>query len=109
MQQIILIFHILTCLALVALILLQRGKGAEAGAGLGGSGASQTVFGSRGANSFLLKLTGAAAALFFLTSIALNYLSSQEMVKAKGLEGLPLPVTHAIPMDKSLELPENKK
>ena len=75
MQVAILIVHVSIAIALVALILLQQGKGAEAGASFGG-GASQTVFGSRGSGSFLAKLTGLLAAAFFATSLALAYFAS---------------------------------
>lgn len=75
MQVIILLVHVLLAISLIALVLLQQGKGAEAGAAFGGGGASQTVFGSRGSTSFLAKLTGIAAALFFATSLGLGYLA----------------------------------
>lgn len=76
MQVAILMIHVAIAIALVALILLQQGKGAEAGAAFGG-GASQTVFGSRGSGSFLAKLTGILAAAFFATSLTLAYFASQ--------------------------------
>lgn len=77
MQQLILMFHVLIAVALIILVLLQQGKGAEIGASFG-SGASQTLFGSRGSGSFLMKLTGALGALFFLTSLLLGYLTAQQ-------------------------------
>lgn len=77
MQQLILMFHVLIGVAIVVLVLLQQGKGAEMGAAFG-SGASQTLFGSRGSGSFLLKLTGLFAALFFLTSLFLGYLAAHQ-------------------------------
>jgi preprotein translocase subunit SecG len=67
------ILHVLVCLFLIAVVLLQRGKGAEIGAVFGGGGSS-TVFGSRGAGSFLTKLTTAAAIVFMITSLSLAYL-----------------------------------
>ncbi len=67
--------HVLTCLSLIAIVLLQHGKGADLGAAFGG-GASQTVFGSRGAGNFLTKLTTGAAILFMVTSITLSYFQS---------------------------------
>lgn len=76
MQVVILMIHVAIAIALVALILLQQGKGAEAGAAFGG-GASQTVFGSRGSGGFLSKMTAVLAAAFFATSLALAYLASQ--------------------------------
>ena len=66
------VLHVIVCLLLVVIVLLQRGKGAEIGAVFGG-GASSTVFGSRGAGNFLSKLTTGAAAIFMLTSLSLAY------------------------------------
>jgi preprotein translocase subunit SecG len=67
------ILHVLVCLFLIGVVLLQRGKGAEIGAVFGGGGSS-TVFGSRGAGSFLSKLTTGAAIVFMITSLSLAYL-----------------------------------
>lgn len=75
MQQILLIIHIITCIALIALILIQQGKGAEVGASFG-SGASQTVFGAQGSGNFLSHLTGGLAALFFITTLGLGILAT---------------------------------
>ena len=72
----ILVVHIVVCLALIMIILLQTGKGADIGAVFGG-GSSQTVFGSTGATPFLSKLTIAAAVIFMVTSIVLTYFSGQ--------------------------------
>ncbi len=69
--------HVFVCVFLVAVVLLQRGKGAEIGA-VFGSGASSTVFGSRGAGNFLTKLTTGCAIVFMLTSLALSYLSNTD-------------------------------
>lgn len=70
------ISHVLLSVALIVLILIQRGKGAEAGAAFG-AGASGTVFGSAGSGSFLTRLTGVLATLFFATSLSLAYLAGQ--------------------------------
>ena len=67
------ILHVIVCIFLIAVVLLQRGKGAEIGAVFGGGGSS-TVFGSRGAGNFLSKLTTAAAIVFMITSLSLAYL-----------------------------------
>jgi preprotein translocase subunit SecG len=72
----ILTVHILLALMIIALVLLQRGKGAEAGAGFG-SGASGTVFGARGTSTLFSKLTAVFAALFFATSLTLAYLGTR--------------------------------
>jgi preprotein translocase subunit SecG len=71
--------HILTCLALIGIVLLQHGKGADMGSTFGG-GASQTVFGSRGAGSFLTKLTTGAAIVFMVTSLTLSYFTAPSSV-----------------------------
>ncbi|NYT27783.1 preprotein translocase subunit SecG [Candidatus Thiodubiliella endoseptemdiera] len=75
--QVILIIHVLLALGLIALILMQHGKGADAGAAFG-AGASGSVFGARGANSFIYKLTAGVAVGFFITSLSLAYLATNE-------------------------------
>ena len=75
-QTIVLISHILIAVFIVGLVLLQRGKGAEAGAAFG-AGASGTVFGSRGSSNFLSRTTAVLAAMFFLSSLTLAYYSGQ--------------------------------
>jgi preprotein translocase subunit SecG len=72
----ILSVHILLALMIVFLVLMQRGKGAEAGAGFG-SGASGTVFGARGTATLFSKLTAVFAALFFTTSLLLAYMGTR--------------------------------
>src|SRR5882757_9300910 len=76
----ILAVHVLLALMIIGLVLLQRGKGAEAGAGFG-SGASGTVFGARGTSTLFSKLTAVFAALFFVTSLSLAYLGSHATVE----------------------------
>ncbi len=76
MGTIIVILHIIVCLALICIVLLQHGKGAGIGAAFGGS--SQTVFGSTGAAPFLAKLTAVAAILFMCTSLALTFFTKQK-------------------------------
>src|SRR5579862_3778501 len=89
MYQFILIIHVLTVACLIVLVLVQQGKGATVGAAFG-SGASQTVFGSRGSGSFLLRVTVGFALVFFTTSIALNYLASRA---AKQVQQVSVPVS----------------
>ena len=76
LHNIILILHVIIAIALIALVLLQQGKGADAGAAFGG-GASGTVFGAQGAASFLTRTTAILATLFFITSLTLTYLATQ--------------------------------
>jgi len=70
------IIHVAACFALIAVVLLQSGKGAEMGASFGSSG-SQSVFGASGGTTFLSKVTTGAAVIFMLTSLSLAYFSSQ--------------------------------
>ena len=85
LYNIILAVFVLTSVALVGLILLQQGKGADAGAAFG-SGASGTVFGSRGSASFLTRTTGILAALFFILSLSLAFLSNQQVKPSSVVE-----------------------
>jgi len=73
MTTFVLIIHILVCFSLIAIVLLQSGKGAELGAAFGGS--SQTLFGSRGAATFLNKMTTVIAVIFMITSLTLAVLT----------------------------------
>lgn len=76
MHTVLLIIHVLVALGLIGLVLMQQGKGADAGAAFG-AGASATVFGSRGSASFLTRATAILATVFFVTSLSLAYLSGQ--------------------------------
>jgi preprotein translocase subunit SecG len=76
LQKAVLIGHTLIALLIIVLVLLQRGKGADAGAAFG-AGASGTVFGARGSGSFFSRATAVCATAFFVTSLTLAYLSSQ--------------------------------
>lgn len=84
METLVLVVHILVAIVMIALILLQQGKGAEMGASFG-SGASGTVFGSAGSAGFLTKLTAGLALVFFLTSLGLAVYAKQNAAKAAGV------------------------
>ena len=92
MSLVLTLLHVFVCIVLVAVVLLQRGKGAEIGA-VFGSGASSTVFGGRGAGNFLTKLTTGCAIIFMLTSLTLSYLTSinrsESLFQETGEEELP--------------------
>ena len=75
METIVVIVHVIVAIAIVGLVLLQQGKGADAGASFG-AGASQTVFGSSGSGNFLVRATTVAATLFFVTSLLLAVFAS---------------------------------
>ncbi len=94
--------HVLLAFMIVGLVLLQRGKGAEAGAGFG-AGASGTVFGARGTATLFSKLTAVFAAMFFATSLSLAYLGAQpssapnSVLERAALSTSAAPVTPAAP------------
>lgn len=89
MVTMILFVHVIIAIALIVLVLVQQGKGADIGAAFG-SGASQTVFGSRGSASFLTRTTSALAAGFFITSLSLAYISGNSTEK-KSVTDLSAP------------------
>jgi len=91
MYILLIVLHVIVCLIMISVILLQAGKGAEMGAAFGGS--SQTIFGSRGPGTFLSKLTVAAAVIFMLTSLSLAVMSKERSVGST----IPLPKQGAMP------------
>ena len=97
MQTALLVFHILITIALIGLILIQRGKGADIGAAFG-SGASNTVFGSQGSASFLTRTTAILATLFFITSLSLAYFSTKH-VERKSVTEIEAPAEPAVTDD----------
>ena len=96
LQTLAVVFHVLLAFAIVAFVLLQRGKGADAGAGFG-AGASGTVFGARGSASFLSRTTAVLATLFFLTSLGLSYQFSQQKQPTSVFDTLPQQQAPAAP------------
>ena len=82
LHSILLIIHFFCAFWIVALVLLQRGKGAEAGAGFG-AGASGTVFGARGATTALSRATAILAALFMITSLSLAYVGTHHATSSQ--------------------------
>lgn len=91
MPSLIIIIHIIVALALILIVLLQTGKGADMGAAFGG-GASQTLFGGAGASTFLSRLTTIAAIIFMLTSLGLAYFSSHRATRSV-MSQMPAPTT----------------
>ncbi len=84
LYNILLILQIIVSVAMIVLILMQHGKGADAGAAFG-SGASGTVFGSRGSGNFLSRTTAMLAAVFFLNSLGLAWLVSNRSVESSSI------------------------
>ena len=81
MSSFVIIIHIIVAVALILIVLLQTGKGADMGAAFGG-GSSQTLFGGSGASTFLSRLTTIVAVIFMLTSLGLAYLSSHRAIRS---------------------------
>lgn len=84
MSGFVLLLHVIFCIAIIALVLLQQGKGADVGAAFG-SGSANSMFGSRGPASFLFKVTVVFVILFFITSAGLTYLQAQNIKAANTL------------------------
>ena len=88
MQTIIIIVHVIAAIAIVGLVLLQQGKGADAGASFG-AGASQTVFGASGSGNFLVRATTISAVIFFVTSLSLAIFAKNQ-AGTGTTSGLPI-------------------
>jgi preprotein translocase subunit SecG len=101
MQTILVVLHLFLAIGIVTLVLLQHGKGADAGAAFG-SGASATVFGAQGSASFLSRATGVMATLFFLTSMTLAYYANQAGQPEGLMDNVAAPVeAPAVPEETS--------
>jgi preprotein translocase subunit SecG len=85
MEQLIIILHLVAAVAIVALILLQQGRGADMGASFG-AGSSQTVFGPAGSGSMLTRLTALLAAIFFATSFGLAIVARDKAAAVSGVD-----------------------
>jgi preprotein translocase subunit SecG len=92
METLVWVVHVLVAVALIALVLLQHGKGADMGAAFG-SGSSGSLFGASGSANFLSRSTAVLASLFFLTSLGLAYFGLQQHKPASVLERTVVPAT----------------
>ena len=106
MHDILVVIHILICVGLIGLVLIQHGKGADMGAAFG-SGASSTVFGSQGSGSFLTRATAVLATIFFLLSLILAYFSNQSPESSSVVERVqaPAPIQSELPIIPTPETP----
>jgi preprotein translocase subunit SecG len=88
-ENLLLITHLVMAVTLVALVLLQQGKGAQAGAAFGGgsSGSSQSLFGARGSANFLTRTTAIIATIFFVTTLSLAYLYANRSSNSSVVTG----------------------
>jgi preprotein translocase subunit SecG len=101
LETVIVVLHLLGAIAVVVLVLLQQGKGADAGASFGG-GASSTVFGSQGTTTFLSRVTAILAAGFFMTSLGLAFFA-KEKADALTQVGLPDPAVLEVQQKPAVE------
>ena len=97
METIVIVLYLLTSFAIIGLILLQQGKGAEAGASFG-QGSSGTVFGSQGSGNFFSKLTAIFATIFFVLAFGLTILAKQK----SGVEDIPALVEQPVVQDSDI-------
>jgi preprotein translocase subunit SecG len=97
------VLHVIVCLMLMLVVLIQPGKSGGLGAALGGAGAQQ-IFGGRGAGNFLTRTTWIAATVFFLTSVTLAYVSTSTGDSLEDLANQPVPVP-AVPADEPSKAP----
>ena len=111
MQILITIVHVIVCLVLILVVLLQAGKGANMGAVFGGS--SQTIFGSSGPGTFLGKMTTAVAVIFMLTSLSLSYSASRKgsslmegAARPAAQQTVPTPKPAAAPAPAAVPAPQ---
>lgn len=95
LETVVIVVHLLAALALVGLVLVQQGKGADAGASFG-AGASATVFGSQGSATFLSRFTAILAVVFFATSLGLAFFAKSK-ADMLNKEGLPDPAVLEVP------------
>ena len=106
METIIVVVHVIVAVAIVGLVLLQQGKGADAGASFG-SGSSQTVFGSSGSGNFLVRATTIAATLFFVTSLTLAiFAKDQAGLAAPGSAPIVNPELLSVPQAPASDVPQ---
>lgn len=98
LQTVVIVVHLLVAIGVVLLVLLQQGKGADAGASFG-SGASATVFGSQGSSTFLSRFTAILAGVFFVTSLGLAFFATQQAQQMSQV-GLPDPAVLEVPVSK---------
>jgi preprotein translocase subunit SecG len=110
-ETIVWVVHVLTAVVLIGLVLMQHGKGADMGAAFG-TGSAGSLFGSSGSANFLSRSTAVAAAIFFVTSLTLTYLSSHPVQQQGVMDKLnagvvkKAPVTVPVDNSKAKEIPK---
>jgi len=109
MSTILIFVHVIVCIALIMIVLLQTGKGADMGAAFGG-GSSQTLFGSTGASTFLSKATTVVAIVFMLTSLVLAYIHSHQTSGSVVIDSkVPITTEREVPVKTKEDSPPVKR
>ncbi len=100
MYSALLTFHVLLAVGIVALVLVQQGKGADAGAAFGGGGSS-SLFGARGSGNFFTRMTAVLATLFFVNSLVLAYLGAKDVSTGSVMkEEVSSPLVSDVPVER---------
>lgn len=107
MYEVLIVIYLIVALAIVGLVLIQQGKGADMGAAFG-SGASGTLFGSSGSGSFLTRSTAVLATLFFVLSLLIGNLTAKEAKRTSEFEQLSVPSAETVPADAEVPVETNK-
>ncbi len=110
MTYLLLTLHVVVCISLIIIVLLQSGKGADIGASFG-AGASQTVFGAGGGKNFMTRMTTGVATIFMLTSLVLAYFWSEPttiMPQTVAPTERVLPGTIQVPVEQELQAPSEE-
>jgi preprotein translocase subunit SecG len=103
--NVLIVTHVVVALAIIGLVLLQHGKGADMGSGFGG-GASSSLFGATGSANFLSRTTAVLATLFFILSLALAYVATKKPVEGGGV--MDAVRQQPAPKDEKKSAPESK-
>jgi len=98
MYEVLIVVYLIVALAIVGLVLVQQGKGADMGASFGSGGGSGTLFGSSGAGSFLTRSTGVLATVFFILSLLLGNLTAERANQTSEFENLETSTEQSIPV-----------
>ena len=106
MYEVLIVIYLLVALAIIGLVLIQQGKGADMGASFG-SGSSGTLFGSSGAGNFLTRTTGVLATIFFLISLMLGNLTAERASKTDEFESLSAPIVENVEQAKDGDVPSS--
>ncbi|MDP2562676.1 preprotein translocase subunit SecG [Psychrobium sp. 1_MG-2023] len=108
MYEVLIVVYLIVAIAIVGLVLIQQGKGADMGASFGG-GSSGTLFGSSGAGNFLTRSTGVLATIFFVLSLILGNLTVERSNQTSEFENLEAPIVETTEAIKNSDVPVGNK